>query len=62
MNPRVRQAVHEAVDLLLDALSADEREPAPRRKRPVKVREMPAGVDEVTVARAVRALKRTGAL
>ncbi len=61
ISPQVRRALHDALDLVLDALN--EQEPPKRRRRrsrTKKVHMMPAGVDEVTLERARRAANRAG--
>lgn len=59
VTPRVRRALHEALDLVLDAFAEDAREtPVRRRKRPEKARTMPHGVDEVTLRRAQEMARR----
>lgn len=64
MNPNVRRALHEALDLVLDAVAADAREaPLKRvRVRPTKVRKMPEGIDPFTIERARRAGEKAGLL
>lgn len=65
MSPNVRRAMHEALDLVLDALAQDAREkPAAvaRRVRPQKVRELPPGVSDATIERARKAGIKAGLL
>lgn len=61
ISPKLRRALHEALDLVLDALNEQE-PPKQRRTRAEKTRTMPEGVDEVTLERAKRAAKRAGYL
>jgi hypothetical protein len=61
MTPRLRRALHDALDLVLDALEEDGRGRVPRRrKRAEKIHIMPDGVDELTRERAKRAAERAG--
>ena len=65
MGPRTRRALHEALDLVLDAMAEDAREkagedPKKRRVRAPKERSLPAGVDDLTVRRALEAGRRAG--
>ena len=63
MSPKLRQAVHVAIDALLDAIEderADAAPPKASRLRAVKVRHLPAGADEGTILRAHAALKKVG--
>lgn len=60
--------MHEALDLVLDAMAEDAREkagePAPKatRRRGVKPCELPSDVTDLTVRRALEAGKKAGLL
>lgn len=64
MSPNVRRALHEALDLVLDAMAEEQRENPPKktRQRPEKVRTLPPGVDDITIARAIAAGRKVGLL
>lgn len=61
MSPRVRRALHEALDHVLDAMAEDGREarPKPRKSRATPVRELTT-IDPFTQRKADAALKRAG--
>jgi hypothetical protein len=65
VSPKLRQTVHQLVDVLLDAIAEEGRQavedaPRKRRKRPAPVRAMPQGIDEFTVQRALAAGRKAG--
>ncbi len=61
VSPRVRRALHEALDHVLDALAEDAREanPKPRKSRATPPPDI-ATIDPFTVRKADEALKRAG--
>lgn len=64
MSPRVRRAIHEAIDLVLDAVAEEARETTAKktRTRPVKERVLPPSVSDITLARALAVGKKAGLL
>lgn len=61
ISSRLRRAIHDAVDIVLDALAEDGRAPAnPRRKRAPAALPDPSTVTPEALAKADAALRRAG--